>query len=145
MRGLSRKLVAAACVALVAVAVAACGSDDSKSADVTLGEWVIKAPSSLDAGEVTFEARNVGGEPHELVVVRGRVEDLVVKPDGSVDESAFDESDEVGEVEDIAAGETGSLKADLEAGEYVLLCNLVDENEGEAHYAEGMVTTFTVR
>ena len=36
---------------------------------------------------------------------------------------------------------------DLEAGDYVLLCNIVEEEEDgevESHFAEGMHTTFTV-
>jgi hypothetical protein len=33
---------------------------------------------------------------------------------------------------------------DLEAGNYVLICNIWDEDEQEAHYLEGMRTTFTV-
>lgn len=39
---------------------------------VTLQEWaVIPAASSVEAGEVTFEATNEGpDDPHELVVVR---------------------------------------------------------------------------
>jgi hypothetical protein len=33
---------------------------------------------------------------------------------------------------------------DLEAGNYVLIYNIFDEDEQEAHYQEGMRTTFTV-
>jgi hypothetical protein len=33
---------------------------------------------------------------------------------------------------------------DLEAGNYVLICNIWDEGEQEAHYQEGMRTTFEV-
>jgi len=33
---------------------------------------------------------------------------------------------------------------DLEAGSYVLICNIFDDAENEAHYQEGMRTAFTV-
>ena len=36
------------------------------------------------------------------------------------------------------------MTLDLEAGNYVLICNIWDEDEQEAHYQEGMRTTFTV-
>jgi hypothetical protein len=32
----------------------------------------------------------------------------------------------------------------MQAGTYVLLCNIYDETEQEAHYAMGMRTSFTV-
>ena len=50
----------------------------------------------------------------------------------------------IGEIEDIPVGETQSVTLDLEAGNYVLICNIFDEGEQEAHYQEGMRTTFTV-
>lgn len=48
------------------------------------------------------------------------------------------------EIEEIPVGETQSVTLDLEAGKYVLIFNLWDEDEQEAHHQEGMRTTFTV-
>jgi hypothetical protein len=51
----------------------------------------------------------------------------------------------VDEVEDIPVGDTPTLTIDdLTAGSYVLICNIYDEEEQEAHYSEGMRTGFTV-
>ena len=50
----------------------------------------------------------------------------------------------VDEIEDIAVGDTPSLTVDLEAGSYVLICNIYSEDEKEAHYSEGMRIGFTV-
>ena len=36
------------------------------------------------------------------------------------------------------------MTLDLEAGNYVLICNIYDADEDEAHYQEGMRTAFTV-
>jgi len=41
-------------------------------------------------------------------------------------------------------GESQELSVTLDAGTYVLLCNIYDEDEAEAHYHLGMRTAFTV-
>jgi hypothetical protein len=50
----------------------------------------------------------------------------------------------VDEIEDIPVGDQPTLNVDLEAGSYVLICNIYDEAEQEAHYSLGMRTAFTV-
>ncbi len=42
----------------------------------------------------------------------------------------------------IAVGETKDLTISLAIGDYVLICNMVED--GESHYQEGMRTAFTV-
>lgn len=49
-----------------------------------------------------------------------------------------------GEIEDIAVGDTQSVTLDLVAGNYVLICNIYDADEQEAHYQEGMRVAFTI-
>jgi hypothetical protein len=46
----------------------------------------------------------------------------------------------------VASGDTEDLTLDLEPGSYLLLCNIVEEEDGESesHFAEGMHATFTV-
>jgi uncharacterized cupredoxin-like copper-binding protein len=44
----------------------------------------------------------------------------------------------------VAVGATQTLTLDLPAGAYVLICNIYDETEQEAHYSKGMRTSFTV-
>ena len=66
--------------------------------------------------------------------------------DGSVDEAGAG-IELIDEVEDIAAGSEGEVDVDLEAGNYVLICNVVQENDDGTttiHYAEGMFAAFTV-
>lgn len=48
------------------------------------------------------------------------------------------------EIEEFAVGETQSLTLDLEAGSYVLICNIYTAEEQESHYQEGMRLGFTV-
>jgi uncharacterized cupredoxin-like copper-binding protein len=50
----------------------------------------------------------------------------------------------IGEIEDIPVGETKTVTLELAAGNYVFICNIWDEEEQEAHYQEGMRTSFTI-
>jgi uncharacterized cupredoxin-like copper-binding protein len=114
---------------------------------VTLKEWAVaNDPPSVAAGSITFTAMNEGpDDPHEFVVIRTDLPltDLPTDATGAVDEAG--QGIEVkGEIEDIAVGASGELTLDLEPGAYVLICNIYDDAEKEAHYAEGMRSAMTV-
>ena len=117
--------------------------------NVTLQEWaVIPDLMSVPAGSVTFNATNAGPmDPHELVIVRTDIPagELPTRDDGSFDEEA-DGVEVVDEIEEFDPGTTQSITVDLEPGHYALLCNLVEEEEGEteAHYQMGMWIDFEV-
>jgi uncharacterized cupredoxin-like copper-binding protein len=122
---------------------------EGASIDVTLTEFSITAGEAAAApGAVSFNIENAGGEEHEFMVAKldAAGAELPVLEDGSVDEAQADIVDEI-EAEELQPGDTATLDVDLEAGSYVLLCNLVEEmtsGEPESHYAEGMHTDFTV-
>ena len=143
-----RRIATAVVVPLVAVASlwTACGGDEETVA-ITLQEFAIAAdPSSVPAGSVTFDATNEGPDDvHEFVVIATDLglTELPTAEDGSVDE-AGEGMEVIGEIEDIPVDETRSVTLDLEAGNYVLICNIYDADEDEAHYQEGMRTSFTV-
>ncbi|HEX4979658.1 MAG TPA: hypothetical protein VFV35_06300, partial [Acidimicrobiales bacterium] len=65
--------------------------------------------------------------------------------DGRVDEDAVGR-DSIGEIEAFPAGERCAGSFELTAGDYVLFCNIVEEEGGEreSHIENGMATTFTV-
>jgi uncharacterized cupredoxin-like copper-binding protein len=135
---------------------AGCGDDDDGGeaagggeVNVVISEFTVEPdPDSVGAGEVTFVVDNQGGETHEFLVVDAdSADDLPVDDDGAFDEAAFGEDKVLDEVEDIESGDTAELTLDLEAGTYVLLCNVVEEEESgevESHFMEGMHATFTV-
>lgn len=115
---------------------------------MALDEWSV-APdtSSAAATSVTFVADNVGEKPHELVVVRGDdVDALPVDEQGALDEEALDKEALVGEIEPFPAGEDCPGTFEMPAGRYVLLCTIVEEEDGqvESHLALGMHTSFEV-
>lgn len=115
---------------------------------VALQEWaVVPAQSSAPAGDVTFEVTNDGPEDiHEFVVVRTDLDpaELPVDENGVVDEEGEGIIEVVDEIEDIPVGDSQDLTVSLEAGNYVLLCNIWSEDEQEAHYQMGMRVAFTV-
>lgn len=129
------------------VGVASAGAAAQKT-KVVLSEWIVKPkPRSVGAGKVTFVAQNLGGETHELVVLRGGdPADLPTDADGAVIEEEVEDRI-VGEIEDVASGKKKTTTLRLKRGSYVLFCNIVDTEDGEveSHFANGMVSTLTVR
>jgi uncharacterized cupredoxin-like copper-binding protein len=102
-----------------------------------LSEWkVVPASPTGDAGPVTFAVTNKGTQVHEFVVVKTDMKaDALPVADHKIDESALTPVDEI---EDIAVGASPTLDVNLEAGHYVLLCNI------ETHYEQGMHADFDV-
>jgi uncharacterized cupredoxin-like copper-binding protein len=125
---------------------AGCGGG-GEDVDVTLQEFAVGTDrSSVSAGSVTFNIENKGpDDTHEFVVLRTDLDPTALPTDetGAVEETG-EGIEVVDEVEDIPVGETPTLTVDLDAGSYVLICNIYDEAEQEAHYSEGMRTAFTV-
>lgn len=95
-------------------------------------------PSSVAAGDVTFDVTNKGPSVHEFVVFQTDLaEDAIPTADGLIDESA-EGLTLVDEIEDIAVGATPNLTVTLDAANYVVVCNIL------GHYDAGMHAAFTV-
>jgi uncharacterized cupredoxin-like copper-binding protein len=142
--------------------VAGCGDDDDgadgegddattpagegTAVNVTLQEFnVIPDADSGPAGEFTFNITNVGpDDTHEFVVFKTDLapDSLPTVADGSVDETG-EGVELIDEVEDVAVDADEAVTVDLEAGDYVFICNVVEGDE--VHYALGMTTSFTVK
>ena len=154
----------AAAVALIVALVPACGGDDGGGGDggggdvgsadgsvaITLKEFAVAAePASVPAGSVTFDVTNEGPDDvHEFVVIATDLgpTELPVDDDGAVLE-AGEGMKVVDEIEDIPVGDAPTLTVDLTAGNYVLICNILQEEPDgslEAHYSVGMRSGFTV-
>ena len=151
---MSRVRIAAAVAVAAMLGVAGCtgasptpSADDGTTVDVTLQEWaVVPAVTSAPAGEITFHITNNGPEDvHEFVVIQTDLAhgDLPVDETGTVDEEGG-EMTVVDEVEDLPVGETEDLTVSLDAGNYVLICNIYSADEQESHYQMGMHIGFTV-
>lgn len=167
MKQILQRGVGAAAVAVLVLS-AACAQQDDASPEapaegeattigVTLQEWsVVPEEGSAPAGEMTFDVENAGEKNHEFMVVATDLDltQLPTNKDGSFDK----EGDDVevvdatnaaahGAMEDHAEIEPGDGKEfmyELDAGNYVLMCNLVEEtdDEEEVHFTLGMRIPF---
>ena len=88
------------------------------------------------AGEVTFTLDNKGAIPHELVVIRSDAAPDSLETAQCI--AVEDGLDIVGRTSQVAGGATEDLTVNLEAGNYILICNI------PAHYETGMRVGFTV-
>jgi uncharacterized cupredoxin-like copper-binding protein len=113
------------------------GGTDTGGVSATEKDFSIDlGSSSAPAGSVTFNITNEGPSTHEFVIVQtDDAPDALPVEDGEVEEDSLTVADEQ---EDIAPGTTATLTTDLEAGSYVIICNV------EGHYEAGMHTAFTV-
>ncbi len=104
-------------------------------ATVTVGlrEWAIDPEtSSVEAGAIRFDATNESRSIiHELAVIQ-------IQEDGDLEV--------MGEIEDLGAGESGSIVLDLPPGNYQLACLIVPGEAGSTadHYQQGMWIEFAV-
>lgn len=88
------------------------------SVDVSLTEFMIDMPSSIPAGEVTFNVTNDGTTEHAFEVEGGGMEE---------------------ETEDLAPGDSATLTVTLEPGTYTIYCP-VDDHRGMGMETELEVT-----
>jgi uncharacterized cupredoxin-like copper-binding protein len=137
-----RVITAAALVGVLAIAATSCGGSGSEGGGagdvtVTMKDFSLAAtPGTFSAGDITFAIQNDGPSAHEFVVIRSDdAPDALPVENGVIPE---DQIDLVDEAEDIAPGTNTSLDVNLEAGSYILVCNL------PAHYEAGMHAAFTV-
>lgn len=134
-------------LSMIGVILAAGCAAGGGTVNVTLSEFSITPDKTeIAAGSVTFEVSNSGpNDIHEFVVVKTDLDpgSLPTDSTGTVVEAGGGMTVE-GEIEDITVGSSGSLTLDLAAGKYVLICNIYDPDELEAHYSEGMRAAFTV-
>lgn len=125
----------AALAAVAALAVAGCGDDDEEAADTTATEQAGGAPvETLQVTETEYKL----DPPNPTIEESGTVRFDVVN-DGEVTHSLEIESDQEEFVSDeIAAGESTTLTADLAPGEYEYYCPISN------HADLGMEGTLTV-
>ena len=138
--------------------VIACGGGGSSGSSNTVaismddqgGTYTMAAsPASIAAGSVTFDISNEGLIAHEFKVVKlneaGMGADLAnLETEAGLVSETGNMVDGVGTVlgslleADLPADGSDELTLDLEAGEYMLLCNVA------THYQLGMWSEFTV-
>lgn len=106
------------------------------AADLTEFRIALGAQEAL-SGNVTFRVQNRGQIAHNLLIIKS---DLAVPAlpvsGGRVNEGQVQV---VAKIADLAGGRSANLSASLQAGKYVLICNV------PAHYQSGMRVGFEVQ
>ncbi len=89
------------------------------------------------AGQVTFHVSNqADAVPHQLTVIKtDKAPGQLPTSNGKVDLSNLNV---IGQTDNIQTGQSQDLSVNLEAGSYVLICNI------PSHYSNGMYAGFTV-
>jgi plastocyanin len=153
----ARRAAIALSAAVLAIGLAACGSDDSTegsvaatdatteasadTVDVSAIEWEFDLSATPTADTKTVNFTNNGEQPHVLVFAKlndGYTVDEAVKLQGKKGSA-----EEVGTV-DAAPGETATIdvKKPLEPGHYVMLCPL--SGPDGPHYKLGQLQEFEI-
>lgn len=140
-------------MAALALLAAACGTngdeavtppddeaDGGPTVQVDLDEFSV-TPSAETAppGPVRFEVTNVGGIPHEFLVIRTDVDPDALPVEGGRVNEDDPGLEVVTRIQQFAPNNTQETGAALEAGRYVLICNI------PGHYDAGMTVGFTVQ
>ena len=143
---MSLRTLVLAPLAVLALAASACssGSDggtepagDAIAATLQDSSIELAAPSA-PAGNVSFDIRNDGSTVHEFEVLRTDAPADELPVDSGVVQTSADGIEIVDEIEEIAPGTNAELSVDVEAGPYVIICNVA------GHYESGMSASFTV-
>jgi len=112
---------------------------------VRLVDYNFELSAPLTAGRHTFEVRTDAQQPHELELIRlepgktandllGWFQKMKGPPPGQA----------IGGVAAVVAGVPVYFTADLEPGEYLLICFVPDAKDGKPHVAHGMMKTVSV-
>ena len=134
LEGKSNSSAAAAPAAPVAPAATPAATPGKVA--VSLKEFkVIPTAAQAPAGRVTFNVRNNGTVPHEMVVLRTDTGSGSLPVKGA----KADETGNVGETGDLGPGAGKSVSLNLKPGHYAIICNL------PGHYKAGQHTDFTVK
>jgi hypothetical protein len=118
-------------------------------ADVTINaaDFHYTMPAEVKAGKQVWKFTNDGPQPHEIVIMKldeGKTPDDVfaffAKPEGKppfVD---------LGGMQGVSKGAAPAfINLDLQAGNYIAICNIPDSQTGKSHAELGMVMPFTVK
>jgi uncharacterized cupredoxin-like copper-binding protein len=138
-----RKLITLFAMALLTLPVlTACGPTRIDVAMTTYKFALSK--NSAPAGEITFHVHNDATDlTHEMVILKTDLpaDQLPLNNEGVVDEEGTGVTS-IGETGDVEPGASKDLTVSLEAGNYVLICNI---DSTELHYQHGMYIEFTVK
>ena len=139
MKGMSRGIV-------VTPSTAAPAAEPTPTATMTLADYKFDISSPLKSGQNVVRVENAADQPHEVVVFK-------LPPGKTMKdfEAWLPVSDKqpppaipYGGIVGLSKGQHGFFTANLDAGDYVLVCFLNDAKDGKPHFVHGMVQAFKI-
>jgi uncharacterized cupredoxin-like copper-binding protein len=124
-----------------ALLLATTGAKEKKqSVKVTLSEFkIVAAKTAFTPGSIEFDAKNAGKIPHELAILKTDLAASALPTDaGKADESKGQMIGRINE-NSLKKGKSKKQTFKLDAGKYLLICNLV------GHYQGGMTAAIEVK
>jgi len=139
----SRKILTYLAFAILIIPLlTACGP---QKIDVALTTYKITmSKTTANAGDIVFHVHNDATDlTHEFVIFKTDLapDAMPLNSEGAVDEEGAGVT-HIDEVE-VEVGQSADLAVNLEPGNYVMICNINDNNE--MHYQHGMYQAFTVK
>jgi len=132
-----------ALLVMVVPILSACGGPQKIDAALTTYK-ITMSKNTAKAGDIVFHVHNDATDlKHEFVISKTDlpIDQLPTNDEGAVDEEGAGVT-HIDEVE-VEVGQSADLAVNLQPGNYVLICNINDNNE--MHYAHGMRVAFTVK
>jgi hypothetical protein len=141
MKGMVRGLV-------VAPSTAAPAAESTPTSTMTLSDYKFDLSTPLKSGQNVVRVENTAAQPHEAVVFKlapGKTQkDFEAWLPTSAKMTAPPPGTFMGGVAGLSKGEHATFTANLDAGDYVLVCFLEDAKDGKPHFMHGMVQGFKV-
>jgi hypothetical protein len=113
---------------------------------LNMRDFTFDIPDTVPAGLVTYTVVNNGPQPHELNILKlapgATATDVLAWSPEAGTPPPFEA---VGGMNGLSQGEADYVTVDLDAGNYVAICNIPDPNTGLPHSHLGMIRPFTVQ
>jgi hypothetical protein len=141
MKGMMRGLV-------VAPSSAAPAPEPTPTTSMTLSDYKFDMTQPMKSGQNVVRVENAADQPHEAVLFKlapGKtMKDFEAWLPVS-DKNPMPPAIPMGGVVSLSKGQHAFFTANLDAGDYVLVCFLGDAKDGKPHFAHGMVQGFKIQ
>ena len=140
MKGMTRGLV-------VTPSTAAPAPEPTPTTTLTLADYKFDFSTPLKSGENVVRVENAADQPHEVVLIKlapGKTMKDIQAWLPKSDKDPNVPGTPMGGIVALAKGQHAFFTANLDAGEYVLVCFLGDTKDHKPHFVHGMVQSFKI-
>jgi hypothetical protein len=141
MKGMVRGLV-------VAPSSASPAAEPTPTATMTLSDYKFDMSQPMKSGQNVVRVENTADQPHEAVLFKIAPGKTVKDFEAwlpQAEKNPMPPAIPMGGVVGLSKGRHAFFSANLDAGDYVLVCFLGDAKDGKPHFAHGMVQSFKIQ